>query len=173
MPNFKRHYIPNSIVFITGVTDHRQPYLASDDDLHLFWRTLRNVREIHPFGLLAYVILPDHFHWLMRVDDESGDFSRVLHSIKRNSTLNHKKAHRIEASFSLWQGRFWDHVIRDENDLKRYFDYIHWNPVKHGYVTCPEQWPQSTFVHWAERGYYPGGWGHVGAPVSIDRMDFE
>jgi hypothetical protein len=89
------------------------------------WR----VQEIHPFHLLAYVILPDHFHWLMPAEDESGNFSTVLHSIKRNYPLNFKKVHGITTLFNLWQARFWDHVIRDEDDLGNHFDHIHWNPI--------------------------------------------
>ncbi|MFO7740806.1 MAG: transposase, partial [Anaerolineae bacterium] len=148
MPSFRRYYIPDAIVFITAVTHHRKPYLACDDDLDLFWDTLRRVQHIHPFHLLAYVILPDHFHWLIQIEDESGNFSKVLHSAKRNYTLNFKKAHGITTPLSVWQSRFWDHVIRDEHDLNNHFDYIHWNPVKHGYAEHPESWSQSTFLHW-------------------------
>ena len=59
MPNFRRYYIPNAIVFITAVTRDRVPYLEAEEDIELFWETLRRVRDIHPFRLLAYVILPD------------------------------------------------------------------------------------------------------------------
>jgi len=173
MPNFRRYYIPNSIVFITGVTRDRIPYLKAEGDLELFWETMRLVRDIHPFRLLAYVILPDHFHWLMRVDDESGNFSTVLHSIKRNCTLNFKKAHNITVSFSLWQPRFWDHVIRNERDLNNHFDYIHWNPVKHGYVQRPIDWAYSTYAHWLERGYYEPEWGCDSEPHNIVNMNPE
>jgi putative transposase len=173
MPNFRRHYVPDAIVFITGVTRHRTPYFASESHLDLFWDTLRRVQDIHPFHLLAYVILPDHFHWLMQVEDESGNFSRVLHSVKRNCTLNFKKARGITGSFSLWQGRFWDHVIRDERDLSNHLDYIHWNPVKHRYVLHPADWAQSTFRHWRDRGYYELDWGCGGEPSNIGDMHLE
>ncbi|MBS3784519.1 MAG: transposase [Anaerolineae bacterium] len=173
MPNVRRYYVPDAIVFITGVTRHRTPHLASKRDLDLFWDTLRRVQAIHPFHLLAYVILPDHFHWLMQVDDECGNFSKVLHSVKRNCTLNFKKAHGITGSFSLWQDRFWDHVIRDERDLEDHVDYVHWNPVKHGYVLHPEDWAQSTFLHWRDRGYYDLDWGVVGEPSNLVDMQLE
>jgi putative transposase len=173
MPNFRRYYVPDAIIFITGVTRHRTPHLASESHLDLFWDTLRRVQDIHPFHLLAYVILPDHFHWLMQVEDESGNFSKVLHSLKRNCTLNFKEAHGITGSFSLWQDRFWDHVIRDERDLNNHFDYIHWNPVKHRYVSRPEDWAQSTFLHWRNRGYYDLDWGIVGEPSNLGDMHLE
>jgi putative transposase len=173
MPNFRRYYIPGAFVFITGVTRDRVPYLEPEDNVELFWETMRNVQRIHPFHLLAYVILPEHFHWLMRVDDKGGNFSTVLHSVKRNFTLNFKKAHGITAPLSLWQRRFWDHVIRDEQDLNIHFDYVHWNPIKHGYVERPEDWVQSTYRFWLERGYYEPGWGWQGEPANIAGMRYE
>jgi len=74
MPNFRRYYRPGVLVFITSVTRNRRPYLESDQSIVLLFETMRNVQRIDPFRLLAYVILPDHFHWLMYVDDEKGDF---------------------------------------------------------------------------------------------------
>jgi len=173
MPNFRRYYIPNAIVFITVVTDDRRPYLKGERDLSLFWETMRHIQQIHPFNLLAHVTLPEHFHWLLRVQDPSGNFSTVLHSVKRNYTLNYKRAHGVTRPLKLWQARFWDHVVRDGRDLERHFDYIHYNPVKHGHVTRPEDWAGSTYVHWLERGYYEVGWGHDCEPESIVEMDYE
>jgi len=173
MPNFRRYYLPNAIVFITGVTGGRFPFFAAEDIVDLLFETMHRVQEIHPFRLLAYVILPDHFHWLMRVDEESGNFSIAMHSIKRNTTLNYKKARGITGSLNLWQERFWDHIVRDVRDFHNHFDYIHWNPVKHGYVQRPEDWPHSTYRHWLDRGYYELGWGHAGEPPNIVDMSFE
>jgi putative transposase len=173
MPNFRRYYVPQAIVFMTVVTRDRIPYLEAGDDLDLFWQTLRRVQEIHPFRLLAYAILPEHVHWLMWVREEGGNFSAVMHSVKRNYTVHFKRAHGITFSLHLWQDRFWDHVIRDGRDLENHFDYIHYNPVKHGYVKRPEDWAQSTYAHWLERGYYDVGWGYGGEPESIVGLDFE
>lgn len=172
MRTFKRYYVPDAIVFITAVTDDRRSYLARGDDIRLFWETLRAVQVIHPFRLLAYVILPNHLHWLLRPGDDQGNFSAVMHSIKRNYTLNYKKAHGIVKPLHLWQDRFWDHVVRDADDLQRHFDYIHWNPVKHGYVRDPEMWPYSTYRHWLDLGYYEPGWGAT-EPDAIEGCEFE
>jgi putative transposase len=109
----------------------------------------------------------------MRVDNSKGHFSTVMHSLKRNFTMNYKKFHSISSSFTVWQKRFWDHVIRDEYDLNRHLDYIHWNPVKHGFVDHPEDWPQSSFLDWLERGYYPENWGWEHEPKNIEGMNFE
>jgi putative transposase len=106
---------PKPIVFITAVTRDRRRVFGNDANVELLFDTMRAVQEIHPFRLLAYVILPDHLHWLMRTPEDV-TFSEAMHSVKRNYTLNYKAAHGITRSMSLWQERFHDHVVRDEDD---------------------------------------------------------
>ena len=175
MPNFRRYYLPNAIIFITSVTRDRTPYLKSERDCSIFLETIKNVQQFHQFLILAYAIMPDHFHWLMRVDDQNDNFSKIIHSVKCNFTFNYKRTHNISKSdsLSIWQNRFWDHVIRDEQDLNRHFDYIHWNPVKHGMVLRPEDWKRSSYAFWYDRGEYPDKWGWNEEPGSIINMDFE
>ena len=173
MPNYRRYYIPGSLVFITCVTRNRRQYLKSDENVYLFFQTLNKVKEIYPFGLLAYIILPDHFHWIMRTEDASGNFSKPLQNIKWNFTYNYKHLHRIDHSISIWQRGFWDHIIRDEDDLENHFHYIHWNPIKHGYVDKPEDWPHSTFNFWVNKGFYEPGWGYNEIPGLIPDLNFE
>lgn len=67
---------------------------------------------------------------------------------------------------ALWQHRYWEHLLRDEEDFRRHVEYIHYNPVKHGYVDAPRKWPYSSFHHHVHAGIYPADWG---AGV----MDFE
>lgn len=173
MPDYRRYYIPNAIVFITCVTRDRLPFLHDERNVQLLLETMRRVQEIHPFHLLAYVFLPDHFHWLMLVDPGCDTFSTILHSVKRNFTLNYKKAHQIDTAFNAWQDRFWDHIVRDDQDFKNHFDYIHWNPVKHGLTMRPEDWAHSTYRHWLERGYYETGWGGTAEPDNTREMNLE
>ena len=59
----------------------------------------------------------------------------------------------------VWQPKFWEHTIEDEEDFERHFDYIHYNPVKHGHVKCPEDWRWSSFHRWVRAGVYPEHWG--------------
>ncbi len=172
MPDWRRYYVPDATVFITGVTRDRIPYLGPGEDVDLFWRTARRTQEKHPFRLLAHVTLPDHFHWLLLPRDPKGNFSAVLHSVKLGYTQSYKRAHRVKGALSIWQRGFWDHIIWNEDDLARHFDYIHWNPVKHGYVPRPEAWPYSTYRHWLSLGYYEPGWGDV-EPEEIREMRVE
>jgi putative transposase len=157
MPAYHRYYFPNAQVFITTVTFQRHPIFREEANINLFWQVLRKVQEIHPFHLTAYVILPDHFHWIMQMPEEQPNFSRVLHSVKRNFTREYQHLYGIEHSLQLWQARFWDHVIRDENDLSNHMDYIHYNPVKHGLAHDPANWEQSSYRFWLKKGLY-GDW---------------
>lgn len=59
----------------------------------------------------------------------------------------------------IWQRRYWEHTIRDDADLERHVDYIHFNPVKHGYVTRVPEWPHSSFHRYVERGLLAPNWG--------------
>jgi len=172
MPNFHRFYLPNSIIFITNVTRERKPIFADMQNLEIYRETMRLLKEHHAFQMLAYVILPDHFHWLLQMKDQSGDFSKIMHSFKRGFTMNYRRRNDLQQPVSLWQSRFWDHVIRDETDLQKHFDYIHWNPVKHGYVKDACEWSNSSYGYWFEKAYYGKQWG-MDEPSSITGMDFE
>jgi putative transposase len=156
--NIRRYYVPNAIVFITQVVDQRTPVFQDQACLELLQTTLRKVKEVHPFAMLSYVFLPDHFHLLIRPTGGS-NFSQIMHSLKPNFTKAYKAMLGVTGPMKFWQKGFWDHVIRDEADLKRHLDYIHYNPVRHQLVTRPEDWPHSSFLHWKQRNTYPERWG--------------
>jgi putative transposase len=167
----RRLYAPNAVYFITCVTQRRQPIFVSEPDLELLRETMRRVKDVHPFRTRAYAFLHDHFHLLIFVP-ETTDVSRVMHSIQRNFTLNYKRAHGVVRRIKLWQRGFWDHVIRDERDFVNHFHYIHYNPVKHGYVSKPEEYPHTSFHEYVQRGWYEIGWGHV-EPEELKDLEFE
>ena len=151
--NIKRYYFPGQIVFITQVVKNRRPVFSDVENVKLLRGTLKNVQQLHPFTMLAYVFLPDHFHILIHPTGES-NFSQIMHSFKFNFTMTYKQNNHYDGSLSLWQKRFWDHVIRDELDLENHIHYIHHNPVKHGYVNFMDSWQESSFSAWQTRGLY-------------------
>jgi putative transposase len=61
----------------------------------------------------------------------------------------------------IWQRRYWEHTLDDEGDFERHMDYIHYNPVKHGLVKCPRDWPYSSFHRLVKENVYPENWGCV------------
>jgi putative transposase len=152
MTDIRRYYVPNAIIFITQVVQDRKPIFRDARCLELLCSTLHRVKELHPFSMLGYVFLFDHFHLLIKPTGES-NFSQVMHSLKPNFTKAYKQATGIADSVKFWQRRFWDHIIRDEIDLQRHLDYIHYNPVKHGLAARPEDWSRSSFLAWKEQGF--------------------
>lgn len=173
MPNFRRYYVPNAMVFITAVTENRRPIFQYPENIQLLFTTFKNVELLHPYQLIAHVVLADHMHLIIQTEVGQDNFSTIMKSIKGNFTANYKNAHGIQTKLVLWQKRFWDHVIRDEHDLKTHLDYIHFNPVKHGFIDAPCKWEPSSFHKWVERGVYDSIWGMNGEPESIRNLKFE
>jgi len=167
----KRIYVPDAIYFVTAVTKNRQPLFKTEQNIQLLRQTLHQVKELYPFDMRGYGFLPDHFHLLFHATGETA-VTQILHSTKRNFTINYKKVHQISEPISLWQRRFWDHVIRDEQDYLNHLHYIHYNPIKHGLVTKPEDYPHSSYNEYLKRGWYDIGWGHD-EPEIIRTLDFE
>jgi len=153
MPNFRRIYIPNSMVFITSTTYRRNPYLEKTG-AEILMEVVNHAKTLYTFSIIAHVILPDHFHWIIETQDEAGDFSAIMKSVKWNFAREYKKAYGISSPMKIWQDRFWDHVIRDENDLSNHIEYIHWNPVKHGYIRECMGWKFSSIHQFIEVGFY-------------------
>jgi putative transposase len=154
--NFRRYYILGSAVFITQVVQERKPVFRDPQGMRLLYEILHNVRQLHPFTVLGYSFLFEHFHMIIQPTGNS-NFSDVMHSLKPNFTKEYKKLIGLDSSQSLkfWQKRFWDHVIRDDRDFENHLHYIHFNPVKHGLVKDPRDWKDSSYFEWEKRGLYP------------------
>jgi putative transposase len=75
-----------------------------------------------------------------------------------SGTVTPPRSRRKRGEGTIWQRRFWEHLIRNDEDLRRHVDYIHFNPVKHGYVERPAEWPYSTFHKYVRDGMYPADW---------------
>lgn len=173
MPNYRRIYLPSYAVFITIATYQRKHIFSKSENCILFCQTVDNVKHIHPFELVAYAIMPDHLHLIIQTPDDSPNYSPVIHSIKRNFTLNYKKHYHIVSPIKLFQNRFYDHVIKDDDDFEIHMDYVHWNPVKHDLTQDPIDWEWSSFNKWIEEGFYDSDWGNKGMPSDINKMELE
>ena len=106
-----------------------------------------------PFTLEAAVVLPDHLHCIWTLPPGDADFSTRWRLIKTWFTKHcdwalgaeDGKARTSRGERGLWQHRYWEHMLRDETDYRRHIEYIHFNPVKHGYVKAPMDWPFPVF----------------------------
>jgi len=168
MPEYRRRYVAGGTFFFTVVTHRRRPVFASAQARAYLGRVMRQVQQDHPFEMVATVLLPEHWHCLWTLPDGDVDYSKRWGLIKATFTKSWladgghgslvSSARVKHRERGIWQKRYWEHAIRDEIDLMRHVHYIHYNPVKHGLVRCPHEWPYSSFRHWVEDGYYGEDW---------------
>jgi len=150
----RRIYCPGYPYFITNITNNRSPFLI--DNIDLIWEAIESIKKKVSFELFAWVFLPEHFHLL--VYPENGNISDFMQRLKLSFSMNYRKRCNY-ATGEVWQRRFWDHIIRNDEDLKRHLDYIHINPVKHGLVKKAHDWPHSS-IH-IFKNDYPEDWGYA------------
>jgi len=126
-------------------------------------------RAKRPFAILAFVLLPDHLHTVWTLPRDDSNYSIRWARIKGNFTRHYLDGGGLEGTTTasrlqkderaIWQRRFWEHACRDEIDAKRCVDYLHWNPVKHGFTTRVQDYPWSSFHRFVVEGEYDAEWG--------------
>lgn len=168
MPDYRRIFQPGGTFFFTVVTHRRRSFLCQQESRDCLRTAIDKVRNDRPFEVLAFVLLPEHFHCIWKLPEEDADFSVRMACIKKEFThlwlagggdeVKISSARKKHRERGVWQRRFWEHTIRDEDDLAHHVNYIHYNPVKHELVKCPHQWSFSSFHRWVEEGYYSADW---------------
>ncbi len=164
MPEYRRAYQNGGCYFLTLVCKDRQPLFADDQQVVLLRSAMQHVRIRHPFSIDAICVMPDHIHLLLKLPESHADFSVRIRLLKHYFS--------IHTGSSPWQSRFWEHLIRDENDWHRHMDYIHYNPVKHGFVHSPADWRWSSFSRCVAKGWYGPNWGEA-IPEELKQMELD
>jgi putative transposase len=166
MPNYRRAKFEGGYYFFTVVTYQRRKLFTEELARECLRQAIDRTRNARPFEIIAFCLLPEHLHCVWKLPEDSADFSTRWASVKGLFSREYcrLKDHQDQANFSrerkgevdIWQRRFWEHQIRDEDDLQRHVDYIHYNPVKHGLVTEVQNWPWSTYHRYLKQGFYSG-----------------
>jgi putative transposase len=168
MTQYRRAYVPGATWFFTVNLAERNGTRLLVDEVGALRAAFRVVQAVHSFRIDAAVILPDHLHCIWTLPPGDSDFSTRWGLIKGNFSRSIQKGEQLSQSRlkrgerGLWQRRFWEHLIRDEDDFRHHADYIHWNPVKHGWIKSVVDWPHSSFHAYLRRGVYEANWGGVG-----------
>ena len=137
MTNYRRNFTAGGSFFFTVNLAERRLRLLTEhiDELR---SAFRETRRHHPFTIDAMVVLPDHLHAVWTMPEDDADFATRWRLVKSASSRSLTSGERISDSRAakgergIWQRRYWEHTIRDQNDFTRHIDYIHINPVKHG-----------------------------------------
>jgi len=163
MTDYRRNFVAaGSFFFTVNLAERRLSLLT--DHIDALRDAIRKTRTRRPFTIDAIVVLPDHLHAIWTLPEGDSDFSSRWWLIKSAFSRSLPNNERISASRAakgergIWQRRYWEHTIRDENDFARHVDYIHINPVKHGLVKRVRDWPYSSFHNLVKLAVYPEDW---------------
>lgn len=164
MPNYRRNFVYGGTYFFTLVTFQRRKYFDTPRKLDILLSKIKQVQRNKPFDLLAFCLLPDHIHLLIKLPNEDSAFPIRIREIKRLVTIWMKRE-TPEFADKIWQDRYWEHTIRDDRDLQTHFDYIHYNPIKHGLMSTFDGWKWSSY-----RDYFGGKSKHF---IELDPKRFD
>ena len=175
MTRYRRSF-DGTTYFFTLVAYRRRPILCDEPVRRALRDVLERVRARLPFHIDAIVLLPDHLHCIWTLPDGDTDYVRRWSQIKHHVAFSCRDTHgkfrvteaqRKRREAPVWQRKFWEHRIRDEKDMERHADYIHYNPVKHGLAASAAAWPYSTFARYVRAGIYAEDWGGTQAARSM------
>ena len=178
MPQYRRSRQPNSRYFFTVVTHDRNHIFASEFSRECLREAFRTIQRKYFFTIDGMVLLPDHLHAIWSLPEDDSNFSMRWNLIKNRFTrlylqtnpgvhsVSHSRIQKREQG--IWQRRFWEHLIRDDEDFFKHLEYIHYNPVKHGYVRNPADWEWTSFHRYVKLGWYEKDWGSQEPEAMLD-----
>jgi putative transposase len=189
MSDYRRWFVAGGSYFFTIVTRDRLPLFGKPSNIALLRDSIRFVKEELPFAFEAAVALPDHMHFIWTLPRGDFDYPKRIGRMKARFTKlwraecgvrtfdsGRSSSRRKHRESNLWQRRFWEHTIQSESEFEALLDYIHYNPVKHGYAACPHAWETSSFHKWVERSVYERQWacqckGRVAEPLDFKTIE--
>ena len=168
MPNYRRNYVKGGTYCFTVLTYKRQ-HILQGIAIDLLRESFRGCMTEKPFKIEAIVILPEHIHCIWKLPPDDSDYPVRWKDTKSAFTKKYIKkvgeplikptlSMQKKGEKAIWQRRYWEHTINSDEDYKVQFDYIHYNPVKHGWVKAPKDWPHSSFHHSVKKGIYTENW---------------
>ncbi|MDA9909856.1 transposase [Gammaproteobacteria bacterium] len=158
MPNYRRNFIRGGTYLFTVVLADRKSCLLTNyfDCLRV---SIRRTRKSYPFCINSWVVLPEHLHCIWTLPEGDSDYPKRWRAIKTYFCIEMAKTYPDATNKKVWQRGYWEHTIKSERDFKTHMDYVHINPLKHGYVNRVKDWPYSSFHHLVSKGVYSEKWG--------------
>ena len=175
MPNYKRVFVDDYHYFLTIVTYNRNPILTENIDL--LREAFKQSRDKYPYQIKAVVILPDHIHMIIK-PKLAIHYPKIISAIKQHFSRHcdpqyyqhiKQSSSRSKAGYKpIWQKKYYEHTIRDDDDYRSRFNYIHYNPVKHGYVKHVKDWEYSSFHRYVKREIYSPEWASFESDIDYE-----
>lgn len=176
--NYRRLYIPNSYIHIVIVTYNRIPILI--DNIDVLREAFKNVKKYYSFELFAVCVLPDHIHMIIKpeiIEKYPKIISAIKHSFSKNvgqvcPTYDIAKGYINKREKGIFQRRYYEHTLKNEDEFEQHLDYIFYNPVKHGCVNSVKDWMYSSFHKFVKKNFYDINWGSS-ISDKVKDMNFE
>ncbi len=149
MSDYRRPRVPGACIFFTVALQQRGATLLVDH-IETLRDAVRATRRERSFGIDAWVVMPDHLHCIWRLPEGDADYSLRWRLIKARFSRSLPKgslrqSHIDRRERGIWQRRFWEHHVRNDQDWRTLVTYCWMNPVKHGFVEKPGDWPFSSY----------------------------
>ncbi len=159
MSNYHRVRVAGASYFFTvNLAERGRSTLI--DNIEVLRAAYRATVADHPVRCDAMVVLPDHIHAVWTMPEGDADYSVRWSVIKARFSLavgggRKRPSHVARREGGVWQRRFWEHMIRDDDDYAAHIRYCWFNPVKHGFVERPQDWPYSSVHRDIRAGRFP------------------
>ena len=180
MPDYRRSLVEGGTYFFTVVTYGRLPILTTEHARKILHQSWVEVKEKFYFETVAVCLLPDHLHCIWKLPEGDANYPVRWKEIKRRFTIRYLKevgpgeerilSRQKKHEAAIWQRRYWEHTLFEQVDFEEHLDYIHYNPIKHGFVTRAIDWPFSSFPRYVKEGIYEADWagGEIGRIQGLD-----
>lgn len=177
--NYRRVFVPNTYLNIIITSYNRKPIFI--DNIDILRTALKNTMQVYKYEIIAICVLPEHIHLILYPQDIN-NYPKIISSIKHYFSRNVgqvcptddlKIGYKNKREKGIFQRRYWEHTIRNEEELNNQINYIHYNPVKHGYVHNVKNWEFSSFHKYVKLGLYEENWGSLKDIENIKDLDFE
>ncbi|MDP1765672.1 MAG: transposase [Methylotenera sp.] len=127
-----RYSQQNQIYHITFATINRTPIFAELTNARTIINILKQSDQLQRTSTLAFVVMPDHVHWLMQLVG-SQTLASVIKTVKSKMS--------IQIGKPIWQAGYYDHAIRKDEDIQTIARYIVANPIRAGLVKKVGDYP--------------------------------
>ena len=175
--NYKRVFVPNSYVHLIVVAYNRKDIFV--ENIELLRNSFKNAKQHFGFDIIAICVLPNHIHMILNPDNIK-EYPKIITSIKYYFSRHYgvgvetpTYGYVNKGEKGVLQRRYFEHTICSQAELNNHINYIHYNPVKHGYVKWVKDWKYSSFHKFVENKFYDKKWESSADIENIKNLDFE
>lgn len=177
--NYRRVFVPNSFLHLILTSYNRKPIFIKN--IEILRTAFKNTLKNYAFEIIAICVLPEHIHMILHPQNIR-EYPKIISSIKHYFSRNVGQVcptdslligYKNKREKGVFQRRYFEHTIISEEDLNNQINYIHYNPVKHGYVQKVKDWQYSSFMKYVQNNLYEENWGSVKDIETSKNIDFE